>query len=405
MRFARRSFAECDSGSSAILFALGAAAFIGVAALSADAGMLYYTKARLQAAAEAASLAAAKKLPNSADAQAQGLALAELNVPVSFGVVTQSVDVQPGTYDSTQKSFVPTTNNPNAVKVAAHRTAPNGNAVGLWFATMFGKSSADVSATAIALHAPPKTCLYALDPSIAYAMDIRGSSIVTIQNCGVQVNSNNSQALNVSNNATLTAQSICVDGGASGSTSPPPSTGCPPKPDPLAYLPAPTASSCISAGSSGTLFPGTYCGNLTLSGTTLNPGIYYIQGGSLSFKGTVSGSGVMFYLDKNSSFNVTSSASLSLSGPTSGTYKGIAFFQARDTPSSTVDTITGGGTISIDGTVYVPSAALKLAGSSGTANVGFIVADTLNTVGSTTFQITATSGVVPDIFTRSYLVQ
>ncbi len=119
----------------------------------------------------------------------------------------------------------------------------------------------------------------------------------------------------------------------------------------------------------------------------------------------MSGSGVMFYLDKNSSFNVTSSASINVSGPTSGAYKGIVFFQARDTPSSTTDTITGGGTILIDGTVYVPSAALKLAGSTGTANVGFVVANTINTVGSTTFQITTTSGVVPDVFTRSYLVQ
>ena len=401
----RRSLARCESGSTAVFFAFGSIVFLGMAALTADVGMLYYTQARLQASAEAAALAAAKRLPDQASAQAQGLSLAGKNVPVSFGTVTQSVDVQPGTFDSTHNSFVATTVSPNAVQVSAHRSAPNGNAVGLWFGTVFGSGSADVSAKAIALHAPPKTCLYALDPTAAAALDIKGSSIVTIQNCGVQVDSSSSQALNVSNNATLTAKTICVDGGASGSTSPPPSTGCSPKPDPLSYLPAPTPSTCVTAGSSGTFFPGTYCGNLTLSGATLNAGVYYIQGGALSFKGTVSGSGVMFYLDKNSSFSVTSSASINVSGPTSGTYKGIVFFQARDTPSSTTDTITGGGTILIDGTVYVPSAALKLAGSTGTANVGFVVANTVNTVGSTTFQITTTSGVVPDVFTRSYLVQ
>lgn len=176
----RRRFAECEGGSTAVFFALGSLVFLGMAALCADVGMLYYTQARLQASAEAAALAAAKKLPDMTSAQSQGLALAAKNVPVSFGTVTQSVDVQPGTFDSTQNSFVATTTSPNAIQVSAHRSAPNGNAVGLWFGTVFGRSSADVSARAIALHAPPKTCLYSLDPTAAAALDIRGSSIVTI---------------------------------------------------------------------------------------------------------------------------------------------------------------------------------------------------------------------------------
>ncbi len=70
-----RRFARCERGSTAVFFAFGSMVFLGMAALTADVGMLYYTKARLQATAEAAALAAAKKLPDVAAAQASGLAL------------------------------------------------------------------------------------------------------------------------------------------------------------------------------------------------------------------------------------------------------------------------------------------------------------------------------------------
>lgn len=398
------TFRRSTSGNVAIFFALGSVTFLGLAAICVDGGVLYYTKTRLQIATDAAALGAAKKLPNTSDANALGLSLASLNVPGGFGTVATSADVEPGTYTASTKTFVSTSTNPNAVKVSAHRVSSRGNAVPLAFAGIFGQSAADVSASSVGVHGFANACVYALDPSAAGALQLKGSSITTVQNCGIQVDSNNSQALNVSNNATLTAKSICVVGGASGSTSPAATTGCQSKSDPLSDLPVPTPSTCITS-TSATWVAGTYCGNTTISDATLNAGVYYVKGGSLSFKGTVTGNGVIFYLEKDSSFNVTSGANINLTGPTSGTYKGIIFFQARDTPISVTDTINGGGILSIDGAIYVPSAGLQLAGSTGTANVGFIVANTLTTVGSTAFQIMSNSGVVAEVFAKSYLVQ
>lgn len=110
----------------------------------------------------------------------------------------------------------------------------------------------------------------------------------------------------------------------------------------------------------------------------------YIVGGNLSLtgSGTISSSGVTFYT--KSSTSVAGGSNLSLTAPTSGTYSGVLFFQARNDNSSL--TVSGGGGTTVQGILYAPAASVTLSGgSSGTTMALDIVSDTLTVTGSGTF--------------------
>ena len=67
--------------------------------------------------------------------------------------------------------------------------------------------------------------------------------------------------------------------------------------------------------------------------------------------------------------SVTGQGSMILSAPTSGKYKGITFWQRRD--STVTGTVSGtGGETSITGTFYFPGALLEVSGNGGVANLG-----------------------------------
>jgi hypothetical protein len=144
--------------------------------------------------------------------------------------------------------------------------------------------------------------------------------------------------------------------------------------DPLAALRAPTAPTPTFAAVKATgttvltLQPGTYVGGISVSGSavvTLLPGLYYLQGGGLSVSGSgkLTGSGVVIYNapQKNSDgISVSGSGSVSLSPPTTGTYAGIALFQAR--ASAAALSVTGSGVLSLGGTLYAPAAVVSVSG-------------------------------------------
>jgi hypothetical protein len=128
-------------------------------------------------------------------------------------------------------------------------------------------------------------------------------------------------------------------------------------------------------------------GGIHVSGhgvVTLQPGVYYLQGGGFSVAGqaSVSGSGVLLV---NAPGNT--GAGISLSGPSSVTlsaannlagayapYSGIVVFQDRT--SAAPFQMSGPGTVNLTGTVYAARAPLTIAGSgvfndSGDAAHGF----------------------------------
>ena len=156
-------------------------------------------------------------------------------------------------------------------------------------------------------------------------------------------------------------------------------------PDPFEGLiePAPPVPMSDPKKSDTIVVAGRYT-NLTLDGTkTLGPGLYYIEG-SLSIKGTVTGTDVMFFL-ADGGVTVNGDASLSLRAPQTGAYAGILFWSAKSNTSAHV--FNGNGATDLNGYLYFPSASVDYSGNNGTtSNCLRIVADTITMTGSSTIR-------------------
>ncbi|GMV98290.1 MAG: VWA domain-containing protein [Phycisphaerae bacterium] len=168
-------------GAVIVQTALGLTVIMGFAALSVDVGSIYRVRAELQRTADAAALAAVAELGNYASGDPMGQAktvaaeYAAANKVLGEAVQLAPEDVTFGrAYISDQTGkyvFEATEENPNAIRVKVRRTtgSPNGG-VPLFFGTIFGKSSVDVSATATAV-LTPRDIVFVLDLSASHNDD------------------------------------------------------------------------------------------------------------------------------------------------------------------------------------------------------------------------------------------
>ena len=102
---------------------------------------------------------------------------------------------------------------------------------------------------------------------------------------------------------------------------------------------------------------------------TLNPGVYYLNGGGFSMSGNanLTAIGVMLYnAGPSGNISITGNGSVTMSPPTSGTYQGISVFQNRTVNSQVA--ITGNGSLNLTGSIYAPDANLTVTGN-GSNNV------------------------------------
>lgn len=269
-----------------------------------------------------------------------------------------------------------------------------------------------VRSTAAVIGTAPQNCITALNRTANPGLSVSGGAQLSAD-CGVAVDSNSSGALSVSNNSSLTADSIEITGGYTngGTMTPnPPITGADPVADPYVNLPAPpaSASDCASpntkqiSGGTVALSPGTYCGGISISGgasVTFSPGNYILLGGGLSVSGSgasLTGAGVMFYNTCNpspcaggstsfSGISMTGNSTIDLSGPTSGLYAGMLFYEDRTVGGNQKDTVSGGSSVNLTGVLYFPNSELTYSGSSGgSTDYMVIVADRVKVTGGST---------------------
>ncbi len=222
--------------------------------------------------------------------------------------------------------------------------------------------------------------IYVLNKGGSGALTLSGKSSITIPGT-LFVDSNSKTALTESGNVTLTAASVQVVGGVKisgkATMSPAATTGVAYVADPLAALAAPTGGTARTTVTltKGTLTinPGVYK-SISVSGTgslTLNPGVYIIEGGGLTVSGhaSLSGTGVMIYNaggdydngdDDRGGITLSGDGTFNITAPTSGTYAGIAIFQARD--NTRAITLSKNAVAGIGGTIYAPLALLYLTG-------------------------------------------
>src|SRR5262249_48327605 len=102
---------------------------------------------------------------------------------------------------------------------------------------------------------------------------------------------------------------------------------------------------------------------------TLNPGIYYMEGGgfAVSGGGNVLGAGVMIYNAPGSNSDVItvggSGNTIALSPMLTGPYAGITFFQDRTSTAPVTVSGSTGSNFTITGTFYTASATLTVSGN------------------------------------------
>jgi Flp pilus assembly protein TadG len=370
-------------GQVMVLICFSLIALMGVIAVVADFSFMQHQKNMMQTAADSAAMAGAEEL--------------------SYGdqVAAGQADAASNGYVNGQSSVTVTINNPPSTGPNASNTAYVEAIVSkpepTYFLSTIGINTMTVSVRAVAYEGNGPNCIYAMDPTASSALS--GSGSASIQSgCGVMVDSSSSSAIVLSGSASVTAPAIGVVGGYSGSGSasltPTPKTGVITASDPLAYVQAPTVGSCahtnfsVSNGGSSSsyyqLYPGTYCGGITVSNGFLqfNAGTYVLAGGGLTSKGgpVMNGAAVTFYNTNGTggyqAITLTGGTTSNFSAPTSGPLAGILFFQDRSIPTSAAgSTVSGNATSTFDGALYFPTTTLTYSGNSSVNGYSIVVAD------------------------------
>ena len=403
-------------GEPGQVLAMTAIALLGMCALvglAADTGFFFDYRRRMQSGADGAALAGAEQL----------LRDAMRDTNVHSAAITAATSN--GFTDGADGAHV-TVNHPplggfytgNDAFVEAIITQPRPTI----FMRILGFQSATVSTRAVAGIKDSGNCIYALNPTAPKAINLNGGANINA-NCGIVDDSNNSDALDASGSACITrATSIAVTGNVSGACfTPAPKTSVPREPDPLAGLAPPAFSlPCnypdprINGVGTYTLYPGVYCG-LTIHGqggagcptnVTLQPGTYVIYGGGLTMNGgCINGTGVTFYntgttsgTNKYQPVSINGNVQGALYAPTSGPMRAMLFFQDRAFSGSQANVVNGSTGLTLQGTLYFPTAPLTFAGGqapTGAAAYSILIADTITFTGSSSFNDDF-SGLIPD---------
>lgn len=404
----------------------------GVVALVVDGGTLMEARRHVQAAADAAALAAATDLyvnypanqgiDVSGTAQTSALSIASANGFSNDGVQSiVTVITSPQQYQGGPNAGQPLPAGYVEVLIQYN--------VSRLFSGILGAGTTPVPARAVArgrCAALTNNAAWVLNLSINDAFTVTSSGGLRVYG-GVSINSKNSSAINVTSPLGVAASQFTYNPATSllgclllslSGTAPVLITS-PSQPDPLRYLspPDPVQLNLSSQGndliiSSGTvnLYPGVYSGGIRISGSATvilhansdgSPGIYYLQGANgfqVSRSATVTTAtsetaGVMIYndwTDNTGTINLNSSGKVFLIPPASGTYRGLSIFQGRATPSTFAPPVSigGAGNYNVTGTIYAAHGNVTLIGDNST-NVlgGQIIADTLTVNGTLSVNI------------------
>ncbi|HEX8234094.1 MAG TPA: hypothetical protein VF559_12215 [Caulobacteraceae bacterium] len=387
-------FSSDKRGAVAVVFALAMPVMIAGAAYGVETTYWHYEKLRLQQMTDVASFAAAVARRAGADNAAitsAGVGAAGDNGRLSDDEVVVNPTPSEGAYVGG-----------NAVEVKSKRKLRR------FFTALFASDKVVLRARSVsAFTNAGNACVLALDPLAARGAEFAGSSKVELIGCNVMANSQKPAAVYVDGNASLRTPCIMSAGGVSlnsGATL----TSCaaamtylPPVADPFSGVtePTPPTGNCLN-GNGAKLSPGRYCGLDLKGNVSLDPGVYYIDGGALKINASakVTGSGVTIYLYNSAAISMNGNATIQLSAPTSGTYKGMLFFGSRST-YNTADVVLNGTADSLmTGALYFPKQQVRYQGNfSGVNGCTQVVANTVEWTGNTTLRVDCNTAGLPPI--------
>jgi hypothetical protein len=389
-----KKFRGDESGNFLVAAALALPLLIGAVGFGTDYGLWVYGHQSLQAAADSAAVSAATAGSN-LTLEAEGIAATYGFInDVNGVVVTVNQPPTSGAHAGTS----------GAVEVIISRPQKP------LFSAVLGVKQFTESARSVAVYTGGSGCVLALDSVASGAVTVQGSAQVALSSCNLYDNSDSGSALVVSGSAAVSAQSVGTVGGISGTsgitTTEGIKTGIPPAVDPYAAASFPVYSGCnqtnFNAKSNITINPGVYCGGMSLTAgvvVNLNPGIYYLNQGSLSIAGnaTLTGTGVTLVFTSSTGKNfatasIGSNAVVNISAPTSGNTAGIVIFGDRNMPLGTAFKLAGGGSQTFGGAVYLPKGALSFAGgASATDGCTQVIADTITFSGNSSLAVNCSS--------------
>ncbi len=153
-------------GAVTVLAAFLMVAMLGFAAFGVDVGYMLVVKTQLQVAADSSAMAAAANMSGTQsqmDTVAQQFAA--YHQAGGKAVSLQNSDIEYGLWDSTARSFTPSSSAGNAIRVTARRNDTTGGNT-TFFGRIFGVKSFSVSASAVALGNPRDIC---------FVVDLSGS--------------------------------------------------------------------------------------------------------------------------------------------------------------------------------------------------------------------------------------
>lgn len=373
----RRAWQDCR-GNVAIIAALAAVPLIGSVGIAVDYAFWTSRAAKLQEVADASALASARSLvlENAGAARKTAQQWVASHEP---SLLKPEIDVRPEDGQVTVRL-----EEEQETHLSQVLGAENGRVA--------------VAATAVASMASP-ICILALNPTAQKGISFSGSSSLKGPDCVVWSNSTAADSISSGPATRVEAARICAAGNTRmrGSATPAPEAGCEPVPDPLANWQPPMVGSCsakpaedgASTTASVRLYPGTYCGGMLIDGSDveLQPGIYILKDGPFTIRGNtrVRGKGVGIYLAGDATLDLGGGAEVELVAPATGPMSGLAVAQSPANRFGGRSSITGGVSLRVEGTIYLPGQHLRLWGNSGSEippAFSQLIADTIAVGGS-----------------------
>lgn len=369
-------FLSCTLGSIAVSTAVGAPVLMGGVGLASDFAIFSMKKAKLQAAADAAALAATRELsviqsgssPTVAAAKSAPGGGASTADDGPIGAIARSyVASAVGDGDGTISTTVEIDESTGTVKVVV---------VDQWqpfFAHFLGADITPIRTDAKAeLVGESKVCVIATSTSGIGAVSMTKNSHLEAKGCSVYSNSTNSSGFYLGAGSTIEADLACSAGGVynkGGTSSTQVLTDCPPLADPLAGRATPTVGACDyskTVVTSGTVSmkPGVYCGGISVTGkanVTFEEGDYIIKDGLflVNNSASITGKNVAFYLTGPASLiQFEGDASIDLSGAEDGEMAGLLFFEDPSSGPFRNHSIRSAHASNLTGTIYLPKGNL-----------------------------------------------
>ena len=390
-------------GMIATYVAIAMLPILGVMALVIDIGMVRARHHHVQAASDAAALAAAVELFNNStglnssvpDPTGAARAAAVANLMANGYTDTNSniaINIPP---QHSQSGFNGRLGYAEVIINFKQRR---------YFSAIFGSEDLLVGGRAIARGVGwnAEVGILALDRHKDKALSSSGNGDVEVLGGSIMVNSDSDEAVSLNGNGEVKADSHEITGdyelSANADIIGPVHTGVPPLPDPLRHMPEPdpavhpiraTSTTRVKGNDSVVFQPGVYVGGLHIvanGAAELEPGIYIMQGGGfeMSGNGDVLARGVMIYVMSGSGsggIKITGNGDADMTPPASGPYRGISLFQQRS--YSEPVHLSGNGDLRVTGTVYAPAAEVNLTGN-GSSDVygGAIIANSVELSGN-----------------------